>query len=272
MPLGAGLGAASRAGLWLGGDIQKRGQKKENQQNRLMNPNEVCWKPGLFRGGGGSWIPDFNLHGKPQQCSDAPLGAGSWRCRRPWARSRSPLWSRIRGGRGAGGGLQRWAGDLVPDALIAHEGSCPLVAIAMLALHVADAVGRVAVVGADIAGAGHGATCAAPAGRGESQRHPSVLGSAQWHPSAPISAHQCSAVPGNTSGTHWHPTGVHHCHTVPGGTHQHLSVPIGALWHPSVPDGTHQRSLGSIGTWWFPVVPISTHRCPSVPIIVWWYP
>lgn len=39
-------------GCGLGGTYKKEAKKKkENQQNKLMNPNEVCWKPGAVSGG-----------------------------------------------------------------------------------------------------------------------------------------------------------------------------------------------------------------------------
>ena len=257
---GSGAGSRPESRAVAGGGTYKKGaKKKENQQNRLMNPNEVCWKPGLLRGGGGSWIPDFNLHGEPQQHSPAPLGARSRRCCRLWARGRSPPWSRIRGGHGAGGGLQRRAGDLMPDAIIAHEGGCPLVAVAVLALHVADAVGRVAVVSADVAGVGHGAACAAPVGRGEPRQHPSVLSSAQWHPSAPIGA--------------WMLSSAWQCPEAPIGTplvsvtaNRCLVALISICWCPSVPSGTHQYLMAPTSAHWGPLVPISTQCHLLVPI------
>jgi len=173
-----------------------------------------------------------------------------------------PPWSRI--GAGAGSeALQCWAGDLVPDAVVAYEGGRPLVAVAVLALHVADAVGRVAVVGADVARAGHGAACAAPAGRSEPRWHLPVLGgsrqhlpvhtSAWWHPSVPAGALQRLAVP---SGTPLVSIAASHCPVA-------LTTAVGALWHPLVADGTHQCLLGS--TQCYPLVPVGARHCLVVP-------
>ena len=170
-------------------------------------------------------------------------------------------WRTHGGGAGTpGGGLQSRAGHLVPDAFVAEQRGRAFVAVAVLALHVADAVGGVGV-GADVAGASHGAPRAAPEGRGEAQRAP---------PGADVSARRCCehlGAPMGAIGSRLDPFGGSHW------CRKDLVGPLGAIgswvdpWgHPEVTRGGHTYLVAPIAPQWHPLLLSGTHCSPMAPI------